>query len=161
MEFFLKRKATEEKNWSTTLDYLSYFSVIALSMLELWAAIPLGFVLKLNPFFIFALTSFGVIAGVILVSYVGDGIRSWLLAKHPPRANGDQKSFVLRTWDKYGIIGLSFIAPLITGAPIGAAIAIGLGEKRGRTLFWMSIGAVIWSGIFTALGYIGVISILH
>ena len=47
------------------------------------------------------------------------------------------------------------LSPLITGAPLGAAIGISLGASSRRLIVWMSIGIVIWTGILTAISTLG------
>jgi len=50
------------------------------------------------------------------------------------------------------------LSPLVLGAPLGAAVGIGLGADRNRLLLWMAVGIVIWSIILTAAGLYGVLS---
>jgi len=47
------------------------------------------------------------------------------------------------------------VSPLITGAPLGAAIGISLGASPGRLIFWMSIGIVFWTILLTILSTLG------
>lgn len=63
-----------------------------------------------------------------------------------------------RIWEKYGVIGLGLASPLLTGAPLGAAIGISLGAPTGKLMWWMSIGIVIWSVILTAAVAYGLLS---
>lgn len=65
-----------------------------------------------------------------------------------------------RIWEKYGVIGLGFASPLLTGAPLGAAIGISLGAPTGKLLWWMAIGIVFWSVILTAAVSFGLVSFL-
>lgn len=122
-------------------------SVVATSMLELWAAIPLGFALQLPPIMIGILSAIGAIASAGIVIFLGGSLRSWLLKRIEKK--GKKQGRMARIWDKYGVIGLGLASPLLTGAPLGAALGISLGAPTGKLMWWMSIGIVIWSVILT------------
>ena len=130
----------------------SIIAVFGASIIELWLGIPLGFFLKLNPLLIVILSSAGSILSAYLVIILGEGIRKRFI-KWRYGEQSIKKGRLYYIWDKYGIIGLGLLSPLLFGAPLGAALGIGLGAPRYRLLFWMSIGIVIWSIFLTALGF--------
>ncbi len=138
---------------------LKWASVLGTSLLELTAGIPLGFALGLSPVVIAVLSAVGSILSAAIVIYVGGSLRSWLLKR--VEKSGKRQSRMGRIWEKYGVIGLGFLSPLITGAPLGAAIGISLGAKPGKLLFWMTVGIVVWSIALTAAVAYGVLNFLN
>lgn len=52
---------------------------------------------------------------------------------------------IYRVWDGYGAAGLGLAAPVLVGAPLGAAIGMALGIPTGRLLIWIGFGIVVWS----------------
>ncbi len=142
---------------------LSVLSVFFTAMLELWAAIPLGFVLKLDPWINAIATIAGATAGVAVVVFAGEGLRAWIIKmrngnkESQPKATADKKpSAIENIWRKYGIIGLGLLAPWITGAPLGAALGMSLGADPKKLLIWITAGSVICTIILTAMGAAGV-----
>lgn len=132
--------------------------VFGAGILELWAAIPIGLAIKLNPILIGILSALGAIFAAFLVSTVGDNIRERVI-KWRYGENKDLKSSrYYKIWNKYGIVGLGFLSPLLFGAPLGAALGIALGAEKKPLLLWMSMGIVIWSAILTAAGFLGLMS---
>ena len=132
--------------------------VFGAGILELWAAIPLGLAINLNPVIIGIASALGAIAAAVLVTSVGDSIREKVI-KWRYGENKDLKdSRYYKIWNKYGIVGLGLISPLLFGAPIGAALGVALGSSKKPLLIWMSIGIVIWSVGLTAAGYLGLMS---
>ena len=132
--------------------------VFGAGILELWAAIPLGLAINLNPVIIGIASALGAIAAAVLVTSVGDSIREKVI-KWRYGENKDLKdSKYYKIWNKYGIVGLGLISPLLFGAPIGAALGVALGSSKKPLLIWMSIGIVIWSAGLTAAGYLGLMS---
>ena len=130
----------------------SLIAVFGASIIELWLGVPLGFFLNLNPVLIAIISAAGSILSAYLVIILGEGIRKRFIKWR----YGEQlikKGRIYDIWNKYGIIGLGLLSPLLFGAPIGAALGIGLKAPRYRLLSWMSIGIVIWSIILTTSGF--------
>jgi membrane protein DedA with SNARE-associated domain len=135
---------------------LSILSVTALAILELWLAIPLGFVLGLHPVIIGIANVIGATIGVFIIIFAGERLRNWIL-KHYARKNADNKpGTIQRIWQRYGVIGLGLLSPFITGALPGAAIGIASGVPAGKLLFWMTIGIIVWTIVLVALGAAGI-----
>jgi hypothetical protein len=137
------------------MEIIQLLTVFGLSMIELWAAIPAGFALNLNPASIVVVSSAGAIVGALLVMLAGEKLRNRILKWR----YGDKKDFsqsrLYCVWNKYGVVGLGLLSPLLFGALIGAALGSLLGATRWRLLFWMSIGIVVWSIGLTAIGVAG------
>lgn len=132
---------------------IKFITVTGLGIIELWAAIPLGTALKIHPLLNGLASGLGAIIGALLVIMIGDRLRNWLLSKREKKQKG--KGRMYRIWDKYGVIGLGMLSPLLTGAPLGAAIGISLGASPKRLLFWMSVGIVLWTIILTTISTLG------
>lgn len=131
-------------------------TVTGLGILELWVAIPAGTALKLHPLLNGIASALGSIIGAVLVIFFGDRLRRWLLRKRQ-KAEKTEKSRgrIYEVWDRYGVIGLGMLSPLITGAPLGAAIGISLGAPPKRLIVWMGIGIVLWTILLTAISTFG------
>ncbi|WP_028552796.1 small multi-drug export protein [Paenibacillus sp. UNC451MF] len=134
---------------------LSWASVLGTGILELWAAIPLGFALKLHPVMTAFLSSLGSIASAIVVIFFGSSLRNWLVRRFQSKSGG-RGGTMTRIWHKYGIAGLGLLSPLITGAPLGAAIGISFSAEPRKLFLWMTIGIVFWSAVLTAAVAYGV-----
>ena len=131
--------------------------VFMASIVELWLGIPLGLYLDLNPVLITITAAAGSILSAVLVATLGEGLRTWFL-KWRYGGKSPKTGKIYDIWKKYGIIGLGLLSPLLLGAPLGAAIGIGLGAPKDRLLLWMSIGIVIWSALLTTVGFYGLMS---
>jgi hypothetical protein len=131
--------------------------VFVASIVELWLGIPLGLYLDLNPGIIAITAAAGSILSAVLVATLGEGLRKWFL-KWRYGEKSPKTGKIYDIWKKYGIIGLGLLSPLLLGAPLGAALGIGLGAPKDKLLLWMSIGIVIWSVLLTTVGFYGLMS---
>ena len=132
---------------------IKFITVAGLGILELWAAIPAGTALKLHPLLNGAASALGSIIAAVLIIFFGDRLRTWLLKKK--EKDEKNKGRIYKVWKKYGVIGLGMLSPLITGAPLGAAVGIALGASPRRLIIWMSIGIVIWTILLTTISTLG------
>ncbi|MEY4030016.1 MAG: hypothetical protein RJA90_1215, partial [Bacteroidota bacterium] len=55
----------------------------------------------------------------------------------------------VRVWSKYGILGVSFLTPVILSPIGGALIANAFGEKKYKIFLWMTVMALGWGFIMT------------
>lgn len=130
-----------------------FILVVGLAIFELWAAIPAGIALSLHPLLIGIASAMGAAIGALLVILLGDAFQKWLLKKKNKKEKNKGRIYVI--WEKYGVIGLGLLSPLITGALLGAAVGLSLGAPPRRLMLWMSTGIVIWSAILTTIGTLG------
>jgi uncharacterized membrane protein len=130
-------------------------TVIGLATFEIYAAIPAGFAFKLHPLEIFSYSLLGGLIGVFVAAYLGDIIKKWVSKYRKPKPNKVTKEpgFVLKIWDKYGVIGLGLLGTMSVGAPISIGIGVGFNVPTNKMVFWCSLGVLLRCAIFTAIGY--------
>ncbi len=139
-------------------------TVLGLGAVELWVAIPTGFALQLHPVTIGITAAIGSMLGALAVILLGERVRAWLIQRHSSKEEKGQQGLIHRIWQRYGVIGLGLLAPLLTGAPLGAALGLTLGVPAGRLLLWISLGIMLWSTVLTlagALGFAGIETLGH
>ena len=128
-------------------------AVFGSSILELWAAIPLGFVFQINPIVNGLVSSAGSIVSVFIITFFGTKLRDKI---YKGRQKNYENSKIYKIWIKYGIAGLGLLSPILTGAPFGTALGLSLGAPPKKILFWMSLGVVIWTVALVTLGILGI-----
>lgn len=134
-------------------------TVLGLGAIELWAAIPAGLALQLHPVAIAFTATVGAMLGVVVVVLLGEGVRTWLARYHGGKGGKERQGFIYRVWRRYGVMGLGLLAPLLTGAPLGAVLGLALGAPLNRLLLWISLGIVLWSAGLTLVGALGLAGI--
>ena len=95
----------------------------------------------------------------IVVTILGENLRTRLLKWKNGDESDLQETRLYKVWNKYGVIGLGLLSPLIFGAPLGAAVGIGLGAQKNSLILWMSIGIILWSAGLTIAGSMGILTL--
>ena len=130
-------------------------TVAGLATFEIYAAIPAGFAFGLSPIVIFLASIVGGLLGVFVAAYLGDKIKSLVkqFRKNKVEKTKKEPGFVLKIWEKYGVIGLGLLGTMTVGAPISIGIGVGFNVPTNKMVFWCSLGVLIRCAIFTALGH--------
>lgn len=140
---------------------LKLLTVLGLGTLKMAWAIPAGLALGLPPLVVGVTTALGGIVGMAVVLTVGHGLRRWLLRRWDRDPATARPSAIFRIWERYGVIGLGLLGPLLVSPPGSAALGVALGAPRKRLLFWLSVGVSLWSTVLTALAALGWAGIRH
>ncbi len=132
---------------------LKLISAVAFGAVDLWLGIPAGLIAGLPPVASGAAAVTGAIIGVVLVSWAGEWLRRWVYDR---RWLDRRRQRIERVWKRYGVIGVSLQAPMLTGAPLATILALALGAPTRPLLFWMTLSLVLWGAVLTgavALGF--------
>ncbi|MFD2629983.1 small multi-drug export protein [Oceanobacillus kapialis] len=142
--------------------YLAYFVVFLLGatpFFEVVAVIPIGIAAGLQAFPV-ALAAFaGNIATILLLIALTDQTKRWLERRKEKKGKNNSEKKQQRAafvWKKYGLPGLSLVAPFITGSHLGAVLAMSFGGTKKQITFWMVISIVIWTIIMGVASYYGI-----
>ncbi len=135
--------------------FYKILTVTGLATFEIYAAIPAGFAFGLPPIIIFLASLVGGILGVFVAAYLGDKIKSWVnqFRKNKVEKTKKKPGFILKIWEKYGVIGLGLLGTMSVGAPISIGIGVGFNVPTNKMVFWCSLGVLIRCALFTTLGH--------
>ncbi|MEP7284917.1 MAG: small multi-drug export protein [Chloroflexota bacterium] len=131
-------------------------SVFGLAFISFWTSIPAGIALGLAPLLVGVTAWLSYSVGVIIVVLLGEPLRVRLMARFGGKAAANPDSPIRRAWDRFGLIGLSLLAPMTTGAQIGAVVGLSLGVPPRRLIIGMVLGAALWSALITLAVVFGV-----
>jgi hypothetical protein len=91
--------------------------------------------------------------GAVLVTVAGERLQRWLYSRG---WLSKQRKRIERMYERYGILGVAFQAPMLTGAPLGTSEPQGgFGAPATRLLFWMCLSLVLWGTVLTGAVVLG------
>lgn len=134
-------------------------SVFGIAFFYFWASIPAGIAQGLSPVLVVAVASVSYACGVGLVILAGQPLRDRIMQRFGGKVSSNPNSTIRRVWDKYGLVGLALLAPVTTGAQIGAIIGISLNAPPRRLFVLMSLGGLLWGIIVAVLVALGVAAV--
>ncbi|MEP2771197.1 MAG: hypothetical protein ABJH05_03545 [Fulvivirga sp.] len=137
-------------------EIVKILTVYLLTMLKFIAGPTLGYASGFSFVGTVLVTVSGTMSSVLLFTFLGRILREKVLKRFFKR----KKVFTKRNrrfvfiWKKYGLIGVTFLTPLLF-TPIGGTILLtSFGSPRGRIITWMFIWATIWAVIFSGAIYL-------
>lgn len=128
------------------MTFIELLGIFILAIFSLWTAGIAGMTLGLDPFTLLFTLVAGYAFSVILLVVIGAPLRDRVLKKFTL----NPASTVGRIINRYGVVGLALIAPLLTGAMIGTALGLTLRMPPRRLFVWMTAGAAVWSVLLIA-----------
>jgi membrane protein DedA with SNARE-associated domain len=132
----------------------SFFGVFALAIVEMWAAIPLGFHLELPPVLLAIAVATGAFFGAVVAMLAGNGIRRLIFWRKAEAKEGSRLSQWLA---RKGPWAVGILGPLLMGPMFAALLAGAIGLPRALSLTLLSIGILVWTAIIVALGTFGLV----
>lgn len=132
--------------------------IFGMAWFSFWTAIPTGLVLGLHPIAVILVTSISYVSGILICVVPAQSVRQWVTKRFSKKLEDNIKheGLIIQLWKRYGVIGFGLIAPMTTGAQLGAIIGIALNIPRKRLVVWMVVGVVAWSIGLTLITLTGV-----
>lgn len=131
----------------------SVFGVFALATVEMWAAIPLGFHLKVPPILLASTVAIGSILGAFAGIFAGNGIRRLIFWRKTTDLETGRMSKWLLTKGPWAV---GLLGPLLIGPTFAAILAGAAGMPKVFSLKVLVGGVLIWTTIITWLGTLGI-----
>jgi len=99
------------------------------------------------------LTLLGGILGIIIFTQIGYDLEKWIVKKFPKWF----KRFTLKNRilvglrRRWGILGISFLTPVLLGIPVGVALCLTLTTDKRKIIRPMILSLIVWTLVFLML----------
>ena len=100
-------------------------------------------------------TVLGMMTSVVAFTFFGDWLRTKVLkrwiANRKKFSRGNRRA--VRIWQRFGLVGVAILTPLLLTPIGGTLIAVGFGAPRDKILFYMFISASVFAVLFSVAIY--------
>ena len=139
----------------TLWQYALLFILAATPWLEILVVIPVGIGIGLDPFLVAFFSFTGNFLPIILIIWLLNWFQTtkiyarWQHRKTEKKVKKHTPSRGQRVFQTYGLPGLAFLGPVITGIHLAAVIALSLKATKTQTTVWMAISLFVWTLFLT------------
>ena len=134
-------------------DLMKYIGVYLISMFKFIGGPAFGAAYDLDVITTATLTIAGMMTSVVVISFFGIRMRSWIQRKYrtKQRVFTKQNRRIVKIWRGYGEFGVSFFTPVFFSPVIGTLLVTALGGRRKRVIAFMFVSAVFWASLIASL----------
>ncbi|WP_028574463.1 small multi-drug export protein [Desulfonatronovibrio hydrogenovorans] len=139
-------------------QYFLVFILAAVPWVELLVVIPAGLAMGLQPFLVGFIAFVGNAIPVFIIVYGYSSWQQWRLSKNRQKSGpgpSKRKQRALAIWNRYGLPGLAFSGPLLTGIHLAVVIALAFKPPRKDLLLWMNSSLIVWTIGMTIVSFYG------
>ncbi|MTI22149.1 hypothetical protein E1176_14050 [Fulvivirga sp. RKSG066] len=137
-------------------EILKILTVYLLTMVKFIAGPTLGYASGFSLFVTIAITVAGTMTSVLLFTFLGQLLREKVLKRifRKRRVFTPRNRRFVKIWNKYGLIGVTCLTPIIF-TPIGGTVLLtSFGSPKKKIISWMFVWAVVWAVIFSSAIYL-------
>ena len=152
-----------------TWEYMLIFILGAIPMLEILVVIPLAIAAGLSPVLVVAAAFAGNTVSVWIFIIIYEKLESWWAERkrrksianesqgkdEPEKKTSKRKERAKKIWDNYGLPGLAFLAPALTGAHLAVIIALAFKSSKRAAAIWITVSLAVWSVGLGIVSYYG------
>jgi uncharacterized membrane protein len=137
------------------MQWGAYFAVMAASSVKFVAGPLAGFGLGLSMVETIVFTWVGMMTTVTIMLTVGRFLVQQIsrLSVQKPKLFSGRARYAVRVWQRFGIIGIAVMTPLLFTPIGGSLLALSFKVPTARVLFFMAVSGIFWAIVFTVMMY--------
>ena len=137
------------------MQWGAYFAVMAASSVKFVAGPLAGFGLGLSMVETIVCTWLGMMTTVTIMLTVGRFLVQQIsrLNVQKPKLFSGRARYAVRVWQRFGIIGIAVMTPLLFTPIGGSLLALSFKVPTARVLFFMAVSGIFWAIVFTVMMY--------
>ncbi|GJM28721.1 MAG: hypothetical protein DHS20C17_13560 [Cyclobacteriaceae bacterium] len=128
-------------------EILKYLFIYLLSMTKFMAGPSFGVAAGMPVFWTIVISVLGMMTSVLIFTQIGEKIgypKITRFINYVLTRKGVNKRF-LYIWDRFGIVGITFLTPILFTPIIGTILVTSMGSPKGKVIIYMFFSAVFWS----------------
>lgn len=131
-------------------ELIKLIGIFLISMFKFIAGPVLGTATGYPFWKILLITTLAMMTSVTIFTFLGSQIKELLNLKVKTRKPifSKRKRRIITLWQKYGVLGIAFLTPLLLTPVGGTLILVSFGTRKEKIFFHMLWSAILWSTVF-------------
>lgn len=140
----------------TWAQWLGIMLISAIPFIESYFGSVIGVLIGVPPFIAIAAAIVGNGLSMVLVVLLGHAARRRVAKGRPEAEPSPKRQRLKRTFDRFGVPGVSMLGQTILPSQITAGAMVSFGASRNAVIIWQCISIVVWGVAFGLLAMAGV-----
>lgn len=136
---------------------LKYLTIALASTLKFFGGPIAGYAMGMGWIETALCSTAGMMFTILLVSTLAQQIKKLMdrFRKSPKKTFSKTSRIAVKIWQKFGIIGIAFLTPVLFTPPLGAILIVAFRIPRFTAYSWMLASALVWGLIVSvSISYI-------
>jgi hypothetical protein len=142
-------------NFPPVLQWLGVMIASAIPFVESYFGSVIGVLAGVNPVVAIVAAIIGNVVSMVIFVLSAHGVRSKVVAGKAPKEETPRRQRLRKSFDKYGVAGVSLLGQTILPSQITSAAMVSFGASKNRVILWQVISIILWGvafGVFATLG---------
>lgn len=138
------------------LQWVGVLLIAAIPFVESYFGAVVGVVIGLNPVLAIGVAVVGNVLAMLVFVLSAHGVRSKVSAGKTAKELSPRRAKLRRTFDKYGVAGVSLAGQAILPSQITSAAMVSFGAPKNAVILWQLISIILWGTAFGVAATFGV-----
>jgi hypothetical protein len=142
-------------NFPPVLQWLGVMIASAIPFVESYFGAVIGVLAGVNPVVAIIAAIIGNVVSMVIFVLSAHGVRSKVVAGKQPKEETPRRLRLRKSFDKYGVAGVSLLGQTILPSQITSAAMVSFGASKNLVILWQVISIILWGvafGVFATLG---------
>lgn len=144
---------------SSLPPFLQWFGVMiaaAVPFIDSYFGAIIGVVIGLPTALAIGVAVIGNVISMLVFVLTAHRVRSKIVGDKDAATESPRRERLRRTFDKYGVAGVSLVGPIILPSQFTSAAMVSFGANRNAVILWQVISIALWGTVFGVLATLGV-----
>lgn len=137
------------------LQWVGVMIAAAIPFVESYFGSVLGILAGINPVVAIIAAIAGNVISMLIFVLSAHGVRAKVVGGKKPKEASPRRERLRKSFDKYGVAGVSLLGQTILPSQITSAAMVSFGASKNAVILWQVISIILWGtafGVFATLG---------
>jgi hypothetical protein len=138
------------------LQWIGVMLAAAIPFVESYFGSVIGILAGINPVIAIVAAILGNVISMLVFVLTAHRVRSRVIEGKTPKELSPRREKLRRSFDRYGVAGVSLLGQTILPSQITSAAMVSFGASKNAVILWQTISIILWGVAFGVLAALGV-----